>query len=70
MFSLFLDESRQHMPVCDKIISSFVRKKLSSAKAYMSLGILRCCDISSFCGWCFPGVSPAGRRLGKNFYSS
>ena len=36
--SLFLSNNRQHRPVCAKTISSWVRKVLSIAKAYMSLG--------------------------------
>ena len=38
--SLFLGNSRQHRHVCAKTISSWVRKVLSIAKAYMSLGSL------------------------------
>ena len=34
--SLFLGNNRQHMPVCTKTISSWVRKVLCIAKAHMS----------------------------------
>ena len=36
---LFLDNNRQHMPVCVKI-SSWVRKVLSIARLHMSLGTI------------------------------
>ena len=39
--SLFLGNSRQHIAVCAQIISSSVRKSLSTAKAHMSQGILQ-----------------------------
>ena len=38
--SLFLGNNRQHWPVCAKTISSWVRKVLCVAKAYMSPGSL------------------------------
>ena len=38
--SLFWGNSRQHLPVCAKTISSWVRKVLCVAKAHMSLGSL------------------------------
>ena len=59
--SLFLGNNRQHWPVCAKAISSWVRKVLCVAKAHMSLGSLGGCCFCSPCGWCFPGVHPAGR---------
>ena len=40
MTSLFLDNDRQHRPVCAKTISSWVQKVFSVAKAHMSLGSL------------------------------
>ena len=36
--SLFLGTNRQHRPVCAKTISSWVRKVLCFAKAYLHLG--------------------------------
>ena len=36
--SLFLGNNRQHRHVCDKTISSWVRKVLCVAKAHMSPG--------------------------------
>ena len=36
--SLFLVNNRQHMPVCAKMISSWVRRVLCIVKAHMSLG--------------------------------
>ena len=38
--SLFLGNNRQHLPVCAKTISSWVRKVFCVAKAHMSLGSL------------------------------
>ena len=38
--SLFLGNNRQHQPICAKTISSWVRKILCVAKAYMSMGSL------------------------------
>ena len=38
MTSLFLDNNRQHRPVCAKTSSSWVRKVLFAAKAHMSPG--------------------------------
>ena len=60
--SLFLGNNRQHMPVCAKIMSSWVRNIECIAKAHMSLGtLLGCCGICSTGSWSFPGVHPAGR---------
>ena len=39
--SLFLDNTRQLMPVCAKMISSWVRKVLGMAKMHISLGTLQ-----------------------------
>ena len=36
--SVFLGSNRQHMPVCARTISSWVRKVLSIAKAHVSPG--------------------------------
>ena len=44
--SFFLGNKRQHMAVCDKIISSWVRKVLSMAKTHMSLGTV--CGAATF----------------------
>ena len=41
MNSLFLDNNRQHWPVCAKTISSWVRKVFCVAKAHMSPGSLQ-----------------------------
>ena len=51
----FLSNNRQHMPVCAKIISYWVRKDLSVAKSCMSLGISHS---SAALG---AGVHPVGR---------
>ena len=37
MTSLFLDNNRQHMLVCGKVISSWISKILSISKTYMLL---------------------------------
>ena len=40
-FPQFYDDSQQQMPLCAKMISSWVRKVLSICKTHMSLGTLR-----------------------------
>ena len=36
----FLGNNRQHMPICAEMVSSWVRRGLSIAKAHMSLGTI------------------------------
>ena len=64
VYSLFLGNSNQHMPIYTKIISSWVNKGLDIAKAHISWYALRCYGACSFGGWCFPGVHPTDRQLG------
>ena len=68
--SRFLVNNRQHMPVCAKIISSWVRKVLSMAQTHISKHSPGCCGFCSFGGWSFLSVHPAGRWLGQILYSS
>ena len=55
--SLFLGNNRQHMPVCAKTISSWVRKVLCVAKAHMSPGSLQGVAASAALAACFSLVS-------------
>ena len=45
VYCLFLGSNRQYMPICVKMISSWVKKILGVAKTHMSL---RCCSVCSF----------------------
>ena len=54
MFSLFLDNNRQHFPVCAKMISS----RIWIVKAYMSVGTFWSA-VASLEVWCLPGVHSA-----------
>ena len=36
--------------------------------SYVSVNLLKCSGVGILCCWCFPGVHPAGRWLGQNFY--
>ena len=58
--SMFLGNNRQHMPVCAKTISSWVRKVSCIAKAHIPLGAVWGSAVSAFGSWCFPGIQPAG----------
>ena len=54
--SLLLGNNRHNMPVCTKMISSWVRKILSIAKVHIPRCCPKCC---SFGGLCYPGFHPA-----------
>ena len=47
MYSFFLGSNRQHLPVCAKMKSSWVRKVLGIAKAHMSLGTVQGATMSA-----------------------
>ena len=69
--SVITGNNKQHMPVCAKMISSWVREVLNIAKAcYVSGHFSACCGICNTGCQCFPGVHPGGWRLGQAFYSS
>ena len=50
----------QYMPVCAKMIFSWVRKVTGIAKAHMPSGTLCVAWCEQLWGWCFPGVHHAG----------
>ena len=58
--SLFWGNNRQHMPACAKIISSWVKKVLSIAKAHVSGYSLAYCTLCHLGSWPLPGFHPAG----------
>ena len=74
MYPLCLGNSRQHIPICAKIISFLIKvlgkDSFRCCKTHISWYSPSCCSVCGFCSQCFSGVHPAGRWLSQNFYLS